>query len=114
MNDSFLLQWLGAFASTIIVESPIYALFARPFASVPMALLMSLAVQMTTHPLLWLNFDRLDAAIGSYPLTLAVCEVTIVIVESLLLGWMWGHRWRLAAVAALVANSASVAVGLLR
>ncbi len=114
MTADMLLPWLGAFLSTLIIESPFLALFARGVASVPRVFAMSLALQLTTHPLLWLVFYDLVDAVGGYVPALLIAEGLVFAVEATFLGWMWGGRWRLAAAATLVANVASTVVGLLR
>lgn len=114
MTDEVFTAWMGAFASTIIIESPIIALFAKGFISVPRALAMSVVLQMTTHPLLWLTFYDFMDLVGGYEPALVIAEGAIFVVEACLLAWMWGGRWRWAFLTAFVANAASTAVGLLR
>jgi hypothetical protein len=114
MTAAMLLPWFGAFLSTLIIESPILALFSRGVVSIPRTFAMSLALQLTTHPLLWLVFYDLVDLVGAYAPALLIAEGVVFGVEAAFLGWMWAGRWRLAAVATLVANLASTAVGLLR
>jgi len=114
MTAEMLTTWLAAFASTIIIETPIVALFAKDFMPVRRSLGMSLILQMTTHPLLWLTFFDLMDAVGSYTTALIIAETLVFVVESSLLAWMWGGRWRWAFLTAFTANVASTAVGLLR
>lgn len=115
MTSGWMLLWLKAFASTILVETPYYALFlARHVGGVGPAVLVSLGLQMATHPLLWLAWPKLQT-LADYGVVVVVAETLIVLVEAALVAMVIGRaRWRLALVASLVANATSTVVGLIR
>jgi len=115
MTEAMVGAWFMAFISTILIEGPIYALFARGIWRVPKALAMSVILQLTTHPLLWLIFYDIQALIPDYVLAVLIAELGVVSIEAALLSWMWGRGFfGLALTAALTANAVSTAVGLLR
>lgn len=114
MRPDLLLPWLSAFLVTHLVEGPIYALWLRRDHTVPAALLCSVALQSTTHPLLWRFFFDLMDLVGSYALAVVLAEVAVIAAETALLAWMWPSAPRgRAFAAALTANVTSTAVGLL-
>jgi hypothetical protein len=114
MSESLLADWLKAFAATILIEAPIYALFLRARFGVARGLLMSVPLQLLTHPLLWLNFFALEAALDSWVGALVIAEGLVLVAETALLWWMWGQRLPLALAAAFTANAVSTLVGVLR
>ena len=115
MSPDLVLPWLSAFLVTQLVEGPIYALWMRRDFHLFPALIRSAALQVTTHPLLWLVFFDVMAVFGGYAPTVIVAEICVVAVEGALLAWMWpAASWRRAYAAALTANAVSTVVGLLR
>lgn len=99
--------WLRAFALTQLVEAPIYRFGLK------VRWTHALAASAVTHPVVWFFFpwlaERLDLGWG----TMAVlAELFAWSVEAAYLALAAGARWPRAAVASLVANGASVAVGL--
>jgi hypothetical protein len=97
-----LLQWLGAFALTQVVEAPIYR---RAGASWRTALLAS----TLTHPVLWLGFPFLSRLGLGYWGTVVLAEALVTAFEAAWLSF-WGVRRAL--LWSVLANGASVAVGL--
>ena len=57
MSPDFFDMWLPAFLSTILSETPIYALFLRDRMGLGNALALGVALQFFTHPLFWLAWD---------------------------------------------------------
>ena len=115
--DSPLMWWDGfavGFAVTCVIELPVYlATFAalgllRPAGRLRRqdGLGLALAVNLISHPLLWLVAGRI---VGSGPLLLA--ELGVVVVEGLIIAVVT-RRPAVAILVALVANGLSTAVGL--
>lgn len=117
----------GALALTILIEAPVYALFAwllgvgwRRWA------IAVVGVNLVTHPVLYAVAD--SRLVTTVPALLAA-EAVVVIVEALLLRWWWERRDTAGmegiegiegiegmvqvVLAALAANATSTAVGLL-
>ena len=116
--DSPLLWWDGfavGFALTCVIELAVYvAAFAalgllRPAGRLRRrdALGLALAVNLISHPLLWLVAHRL---VGPGPLLLA--ELGVVVVEGMLIAIVT-RRPAVSILVALVANGVSTAVGLI-
>ena len=95
------LHWAVAFAVTQLVEVPIY-LRARCRFSV------AFGASTITHPVVWFVVPALWRG-GSYVGMVLVAEVFAVITEAL---WLRRFGVRRALAWSLVANAASVAVGL--
>lgn len=113
MNDDWLLMWLSAFVTTILVETPIYMLFLQARMHLGWGALVSLGLQMSTHPLLWIIWPHVQHALDYTPLVI-IAEVCVVLVEGALLVLVMGTAyWRRALLASLVANATSTIVGLL-
>jgi len=122
LSEHLLPLWREAFATTILVEVWIYALFLWRRVPIVHALLIGVALQALTHPIFWLSWDALGAwPYANYELAVALFEVTIVGVEALAIAWAIPRRrpWQrlpnlaLGLIASLVANTTSVVVGLL-
>lgn len=75
------------------------------------AALAAVAGTLVTHPLLWLVFGRVDAAIGYWP-AVAALEAAVVVVESAAYRLLLRCRWRVALLVSLTANAASTVLGL--
>lgn len=111
-------DYLGAFTLTCAIELPVYCALLMLLARIPAhaALGLGLAVNVVTHPLLWLTFDRLDAWLGSYVPAFVAGEVGVCVVEWAILAVSLRRRdlgrWSLAAIV-VIANGLSAAVGLL-
>jgi len=117
VNDHFLVLWLMAFISTVLVETPIYMLFLRERMHLGWAALVSLGLQMATHPVLWLVWPLVSPEVQdtlSYWQLVLVVEIIVTLVEFALLMLVLGLKdWRRALLASLVANTTSTVVGLL-
>lgn len=99
-----LAAWLRAFVVTQLVEMPIYrralgVSWARAFAA-----------SAITHPLVWLFVIHAAGAIDAWTARVAIAEVLACVVEAAWFARVAGAR-RAAAVSVL-ANGASVALGL--
>ncbi len=111
MSDWFWM-WLSAFALTQAVETPIYAA-ALAFRSDPARRLTTCVAygflaSLLTHPVVWWVIPEL-ITLDRYALFFAVAEGFAVVCEALL---MRALRLRHALLWALVANGASVLVGM--
>lgn len=123
MSEYLLPLWREAFATTVLVETPIYALFLWKRLPLFHALLIGFALQALTHPLFWLSWDALGTwPYDHYALAVGLFETTIVWVEAAAIALAlpprrpW-HRWPgfgLGLVASLTANAISVLVGVIQ
>jgi hypothetical protein len=97
-----MMEWLGAFALTQAVEVPLYV---RAGASWRIAFLSS----SLTHPVLWFGFSAISELGLGYWGTVALAEALVAAYEG---AWLatWGVRRAL--LWSVLANGASVAVGL--
>ena len=103
MPPGYALAWLSAFAFTQLVEVPIYR---RAFAC---SFLAAFGASAVTHPIVWFAiFPFLDA---SYVVKTCVAELFAWSVEAAY--FAWALRRSRALLVSLLANSASVALGLL-
>lgn len=122
MSEHLLGLWHEAFATTVLIEVWVYALFLSRRLPIVHALLIGVALQALTHPIFWLSWDALGAwPYDNYLLAVGLFETTIVGVEAVSIAWVLPRRrpWQrlpnlaLGLVASLVANTTSVVVGLL-
>jgi hypothetical protein len=105
--------WLFAFVWTLAIELPIYTIvLARCFQARWAVVVLTLAVNLATHPALWFVLPR------SWPHDIAIGEAAVVVVEAALVAIVLGQRVPLsqavprAVAAALLANAASYLAGL--
>ncbi len=104
---AYAMAWFCAFMLTQVVECPIYVYLTRILRR--RAFLLS----AITHPCVWFVIPPLcDGAGLSYTQMVWVAELFAWSTEAALLVW-FRVRWRRALVVSLVANGASVAVGML-
>lgn len=101
-------MYLLALASTLLVEVPVYVL-AVTVASRWRVAAVAVGINLLTHPLLWWVLS----GSGPAPLTFAVAEAMVCLVEAALLVAGLRVRWPVAGAAAVAANAASVLVGVL-
>jgi hypothetical protein len=106
--------YLRALGLTLLIEMPVYAtaLHYGLSISVRRGLAAGAAVNLISHPLAFLVvMPALDRPLG-FPAALTATEAGVWILESALL-WLWFRRdLDLLGLAALLANAASLAVGL--
>jgi hypothetical protein len=108
MESPPLWMWARAFALTCAIEIPIACLILRR-PGLPWRFLVALLAQLVTHPAFWYAVPRPEHE-GAYWLWVAVCELAIAGVETLV--YFYRERtWR-APVASIAANGASFAFGL--
>ena len=118
-SPEFFTAWLSAFAVTCLVETPYYVAFATGFRrlSWPRAVVASFALQMMTHPVLWLLWPFIEPDPLGRPIPYAwlvvIAETCVVLAEAALLTLMWRGAWWRALLASLVANAVSTVVGVL-
>lgn len=108
MNSmAYAIAWFWAFALTQIVECPIYVHVSH--LSWKRAFLLS----AVTHPCVWFVVPPLCYGVGgSYLQMVCVAELFAWTAEAALLR-RFGQPWRRALGVSLLANGASVAVGML-
>lgn len=107
-----MIEWLAAFVFTQLVEVPIYLVAlsrARPRRRRSRDLLVAFAASAITHPIVWFAFPRLFSA-GKYVCMLACAEAFAVVVEAI---WLRAFDVRRAIAWSIVANAASLGLGLL-
>jgi hypothetical protein len=108
------LSWVTAFATTLIVETPVYVWALRGRLSWPRAAVVSLVLHAATHPLAW------TLSTPASPTRFAIVESGVWLAEGLLL-WALVRAARPtravslseAVLASLAANALSAGVGLL-
>lgn len=104
-------RWLAAFVWTVGLELPVYALAIRRAGQNWRWILMAvLALNLVTHPAVWL-WSRAHPAWGWSAWWKA--EAAVVAAEALLLGLAFKAPAPRAALAALLANGLSAGAGLL-
>ena len=111
-----MIDWLRAFAVTLLVELPIYAALLRRWCRPRAGLGLGLLVNAITHPALWFALRAVGAGGWSWALAFLLAEATVVLVEGGILVVALRRRGArpgdLFAVAAF-ANLASAGVGLI-
>ncbi len=95
--------WLSAFVVTELVEAPLYARLGR------CGILRALGASAITHPIVWFGFFH-PAVPGSYWPKVIAAELFAWLAEAAYFARPLG--WRRALGLSLLANAASVAVGL--
>jgi hypothetical protein len=109
------MSWIDAFVWTCAIETPVYVLLLRrSFRDWWAPVVVSVLLQLATHPLLWFVFPTE----GDYWSAFFVLETTVSLVEGGLVALL---LWRLREPHALVrgigagilANASSAAMGLL-
>lgn len=100
-----------ALAVTLAVELPVYALALRALGlSLVRAAVAAVAVNLLTHPVVWLAISHAEAA---YWRAFVVAELAAWLVEAVAV-YAWVRRdGRLIALTALVANAGSCLAGVL-
>jgi hypothetical protein len=109
--ETVLRAWAAAFALSLIIEVPIFALVARREVPVWRAALAGAAGTFVTHPLLWFAWVHV---VHDYTLYIASGEVLVAAIETLTF-WALARpvSLRTALAASLVANGASYGAGLI-
>ena len=114
--SEYTLLWLEAFIWTLAIELPLVVLTMRRSVSkwwIPV--LLAVVVNTTTHPLLWFVFPRF----GDYATWVTIAEAFVWFTEAIMLTFLVAPDVGLkraaiiGPIAAIVANAASTAVGLL-
>jgi hypothetical protein len=102
-----LVAWAKAFAFTQLVEAPIYRRL------VPTGWGRALAASTITHPFVWFAFPWLGGRLAlGWTATSIVSEVFAVAVEAAFFRRLCRITWKRAGLVSLLANAASVAIGL--
>jgi hypothetical protein len=101
-------HWAVAFAVTQIVEVPFYARVLPRGDGLARRLALAFAASAITHPIVWFVVPRLWLG-GSYLAMVVASEIFAITVEA---AWLGSYGARRPALWSLVANAASVAVGL--
>lgn len=112
---SLLLSWLEAFALTLLIELPVYALLLRRWCRPVTGLRVGLLANVVTHPALWFGLHALHTTGWAFAAWFVASESMVVLAEwAVLLIALKGRdarRSELAGVAAL-ANLCSSVFGL--
>lgn len=106
LAPAYVLAWAKAFALTQVVEAPIYKKVT------PAPLWAALAPSAITHPFVWFVFPRLQERGVPYLAMALAAETFAWLVEAAFLVLVRGVPLRRAALVSLLANAASVVVGL--
>lgn len=102
------IAWAKAFALTELVEAPIYRQL------VPTDLGRALAASAITHPFVWFVFPWLGDALSiDYLVSVTASEIFAWAVEAVFFRMACRISWRRAMAVSLVANGASLGLGLL-
>jgi hypothetical protein len=105
MNATYFQAWLLAFAVTQLVEVPLVRWLAR------LGWLRAFSLSLVTHPAVWYVIPPLCYRAGlGYSQMIWIAEAFAWLVEAAMLV-AYGVRWRSALLVSLVANGASVLVG---
>lgn len=107
LTTAYVLAWLRALCLTQLVEAPIY----RSILGVRWW--QALVPTFVTHPFVWFAFPLLRGAGVPYLAWVALAEVSVWLVEAAIVTRLARVRWTRGALASLVANGASLAVGML-
>lgn len=106
---SLLLSWLLAFAMTLGIEAPIvFAFYRRIEPRFGRLLGLIFFANLATHPAVWFIFTRLPF---TYPTRVVLSEIWAFALEIAFYALAFPGHARRAAVAAIVANAASLAFG---
>lgn len=113
MSETWFADWLEAFVFTQVLEMPIYWWVFRKH-KVPLALVMSAQPTLLTHPVVWFVWPRLPT---DYWTMVACAEAFAVLAEMCIALFIIGRTsrvsLRLCFALALLANAASLGLGLL-
>jgi hypothetical protein len=107
IEASDLVAWAKAFAFTELVEMPIYR------SLVPSGWGAAFAASALTHPFVWFVFPWLGRELGlEWTVTALASELFAFAVEAAFFRRVCKVSWRRAALVSLLANAASLALGL--
>ncbi len=115
INPPPLSQWAWAFAWTLALELPVYALILRRWVRGGLPLLaVLLGINVATHPALWYLAPRF----WPYWLWVLTIELGVVMIEALLLTLYLRRQsvplpWLRALIAAFIANAFSTLISFL-
>lgn len=108
VDVDYVIAWAKAFAFTELVEAPLYRRF------VPSSWGKALAASAITHPFVWFAFPWVGERLRwSWGATSLVSEAFAVLVEAAFFWWLARIRARRALLVSILANGASVCLGLL-
>jgi hypothetical protein len=112
-------QWLVAYIWTLAIEVPLMVLILRRASQTMwVPTLLALVVNTVTHPTLWFVFPEFRALLPSYAAWVTVAEAFVWTGEALMLTLMMApevglkRSVKVGPLAAVVANAASTAIGL--
>lgn len=107
MLTPYVMRWLRALLFTQIVEVPIY----RRMLGVKYW--QALLPTFVTHPFVWFAFPQLRRLGISYVVWVTIAEVTVWLVEAVMLARFAKVPWRRGLLVSLVGNGLSLALGIL-
>jgi hypothetical protein len=106
VNTSYGAAWIAAFLVTQAIEMPLYRMLA------PVSWWYAASMSTVTHPLVWFIIPPLCYSAGcNYLQMIITAELFAWSVEAAMLRG-FGVRWPRAVATSLVANAASVVIGL--
>jgi hypothetical protein len=109
-----MVAWLKIFALTYTIETPIYFAALRRHLHFLGALLVSLVLNLATHPVVWFVLPKIFSNQVNYALFAEAWAVTIeaLLLKALDRGLHWGRQgWLWFFGLAFVANGISASVG---
>ena len=96
------IDWVSAFSFTQVIEIPIYVLIFRCTVA------RAFGASAWTHPLIWFGIFHPDVP-GNYALKIVIAESFAWLGEA---AYWRAFPWKRALLGSLVANTASLAIGL--
>lgn len=109
--NGFVVLWARAFALTLAVELPIGAALLRPLGSLPRRTSLVFLANLASHPAVWFVFPELGLSPRAW---LVLAELWAVAIEAFAYASQGRGAIdvRRALLTAIVANAASLALGL--
>ena len=108
-----LAEYLPFFFKTCLLEFPIYYLVLHQFKKWHQLLLISILLNLATHPFIFLGLPVIFAQFNrNYFQYLITAEIFAPVIEMLLLFYLFKIKWRSAFFSALLANIVSWTIGI--
>lgn len=104
---------MTAFLLTLVIEAPLVVFaFRKHSRPISHLLLWSMVPSMVTHPFLWMVLSNIAFPVPYY-YAVAFCEIIVVVVEALLIKFMFRASLGSSLLISFIVNLASVLCGLL-
>lgn len=106
-------EWAVAFALTLVTEVPLYVVVLGTLERTDLrrTAAFGVLVNAVTHPFVWVALHPALLGGGRYAQIVLLVEAAVVAIEAAMLGRWLGGPWAFVAGTALLANAASVLVG---